>query len=148
MVDKSKRMQPVSRIADQRERQAAQAFGEARQAASQLEQRLQDLRAYRQEYLERFEEQGRRGLSGAQVRDFRRFIDQLDRAIAQQEEALSQAHDRLQGSKKEWQTKSTKATAIRNVVNRFRQNEAQASERREQKENDNRRHRPAHSASD
>ncbi|MBI2380942.1 MAG: flagellar export protein FliJ [Gammaproteobacteria bacterium] len=142
MVEQSKRMQPVSRIADQRERKAAQAFGDARQAASHQEQRLNELRSYRQEYVERFEAQGRSGLSGAQVRDYQRFIDQLDRAIAQQEDALRKARESLQGSKQEWLNKNTKATAIRNVVGRFRRNEAHQGERAEQKEVDNRPPRP------
>lgn len=138
-MDKSKRMQPISRIVDQRERKAAQAFGDARAEASEQETRLSDLRSYRQEYMNRFEAQGRDGLTGAQVRDYQRFLDQLDKAIVQQEQTCEQAKSAVRGSKQAWVAKNTKATALRNVVSRFRQAEAYGAARGEQKEADNRR---------
>lgn len=139
MTDKSKRMQPIVRVADQRERQAAQALGDARSAAAQQESRLNDLRNYRQEYVSRFEAQGRGGLNGAQLRDYQRFLEQLDRAIGQQEQAVHNAQQNVDGSKQEWVTKNTKATAIHHVVDRFRRAEAYTASRNEQKDTDNRR---------
>lgn len=139
MVEKSQRMKPVVKVADQRERKAAQDFGDARQAASRQETRLAELRAYRLEYLGRFEAQGRDGLNGAQIREYQRFIEQLDRAIAQQEQAVQTAVSAAQGSKQSWLEKNIKANAVRNVVDRFRQAESLRSSRAEQKESDARR---------
>lgn len=139
MVDKSQRLQPVIRVADDRERKAAQAFGEARQVAANQEGRLNDLKTYRQEYISRFESLGRAGLTGAQIRDYQRFLEQLDRAIQQQEQAVSQARSQVEDSKASWVNKNTKATAIRNVADRFRRSEEQQAARADQKETDNRR---------
>lgn len=139
MAEKSKRMQPIVRVADQRERQAAQALGDARGVAAQQESRLTDLRNYRQEYVNRFEALGRTGITGAQIREYQRFLDQLDRAISQQEQTLIKAQQAVDGSKQEWVNKNTKATAIRNVVDRFQKAEAYSAARSEQKDTDNRR---------
>ena len=57
-MTKSKRLEPVARIAENRERRAATELAKARQRLEEQEARLRELTSYRDDYSRRFQEAG------------------------------------------------------------------------------------------
>lgn len=143
-MSRSERLQPVAKLADKQERSAAQALGEARQAQVSEEQRLQELLAYRLEYVSDFQRRGRAGLNGIELQQFQQFLNQLDRAIEQQQQRIRGASAQVEQRTGQWQHRATKAKAINNVVGNLQQAELRQSDKREQAVQDDRSAQRAH----
>lgn len=143
-MSRSERLQPVAKLADKQERSAAQALGEARQAQVSEEQRLQELLAYRLEYVSDFQRRGRAGLNGIELQQFQQFLNQLDRAIEQQQQRIRGASAQVEQRTGQWQNRATKAKAINNVVGNLQQAELRQSDKREQAVQDDRSAQRAH----
>ena len=134
----SKRLSPVQRIAQSRERKAARHMGESHKNLLAEEARLLQLKQYHEEYLARFEAAARQGLSSAQLQEYRAFLDKLDQAIGQQErvvEARKLDHSSRQDN---WRETHVRSQALDKVVRRYRQQERQTADHQEQKESDDR----------
>ena len=138
MVPPSKRFKPIQKIATHKERKAAAALGESLKLREAARQRLEELRAYRSEYLERFAGATRAGVSSRQILEYQVFISKLETAIAQQEEIFSQSQQVCDSSKAQWRGRYTKSKAMDNVVDRMRQAERKDLDRKEQTESDER----------
>jgi flagellar FliJ protein len=134
----SKRFKPIQKITSQRERKAAAALGESLQQRKAAQQRLDELRAYHAEYLERFARASSNGLSRSQILEYQVFIGKLETAIAQQEEVVVQSQQDCDSSKAQWRGRYTKSQAVQNAVERMREIERKGKERIEQSESDER----------
>ena len=109
MVPPSKRFRPIQRIASHKERKAAAVLGESLKQREAARLRLDELRQYRAEYLERFAGATRSGLSSSHVLEYQVFISKLETAIAQQEEILARSEKDCDGaaaipSRRPWST--------------------------------------------
>ncbi|HEC16219.1 MAG TPA: flagellar export protein FliJ [Sedimenticola sp.] len=134
----SKRFKPVLRVAESRERTAARQLGDSQRNMREQEARLEELRRYHQEYLERFDVAARSGMSAAQLREYQAFIAKLELAIREQE-AIVQASDTDCCAKQaEWQQKRVRSQVLDKVVQRCESEERRTRESREQKETDER----------
>ncbi len=138
MAPPSKRFAPIQRVANDRERKAASALGESLKLRHEAENRLGELRAYHAEYLERYRRAARNALTAAQMRDYQVFIDKLEQAIAQQEQITAAAQQQCDTSKNQWRDKYTRTQVMNNVVDKLRDTERQATDKREQAEQDER----------
>jgi len=134
----SKRLKPVQRIALDREQKAARQMGRAHQTLQQEEQKLHQLKQYQQEYLERYQRAARQGMSASQLQEYRAFLAKLDGAIEQQRAAVEERLLAHSTSKQSWRQTHTRSQALDKVADRYRQRERQESERKEQKESDDR----------
>ncbi len=134
----SKRFKPIQKITSQRERKAAAALGESLQQRNAAKQRLDELRAYHSEYLERFARATSDGLSSSQVLEYQAFIGKLEAAISQQEEVVIQSQQDCDSSKAQWRGRYTKSKAVQNAVERMRETERKGKQRTEQSESDER----------
>ncbi|NQD38035.1 flagellar export protein FliJ [Permianibacter sp. IMCC34836] len=143
-MNRSERLQPVAKLADKQERSAAQALGEARQAQVSEETRLQELIVYRQEYISDFQRRGRAGLNGIELQQFQQFLNQLDKAIEQQQQRIRSALTQVEQRVGQWQQRATKAKAINNVVGNLQQSENRQTDKREQAVQDDRSAQRAH----
>lgn len=137
-MTRSDRLQPVAKLARQGERDAARDLGVARSRQQAEEERLQDLLAYRREYLSDFQRKGRAGVTGSALQQFQQFLGQLDKAIDQQQRRLAGAGAEVQQSTHQWQQRASKSKAIDNVVQNLNAQEAVERDRREQKVTDER----------
>ncbi len=132
----SKRFKPVLRVAESNERNAAHQFGDSCRYMQEQEAKLDELRQYHDEYLERFNTASRNGINAAQLREYQAFLSKLDLAIKEQE-AVVQASDKNQSVKKElWQQKHIRSKVLDNVMQRYQAEEKRILEKREQKEAD------------
>ncbi|RLW66638.1 MAG: flagellar export protein FliJ, partial [gamma proteobacterium symbiont of Stewartia floridana] len=85
----SKRLKPVQRFAHSKEQNAARSMGQARKNLEQEEAKLKQLKQYHQEYLERFEQMAREGMTSTQLQEYRTFLAKLDEAINQQQQVVA-----------------------------------------------------------
>jgi len=134
----SKRLQPVQRVAQSRENDAARELGDSQRRMRDQEAKLGDLKRYHQEYLERFETTARQGMSAKQMQEYRVFLEKLDRAIKEQEKVVLASKSECVNRKEQWQQKHVRTQALGKVMDRFRSVEQKAVEKREQDEIDDR----------
>ena len=134
----SKRLKPVHRVAESREQTAAREMGDSKRYVHQQEERLEQLRSYHAEYLDRFHNAARQGMSAMQLQEYRAFLAKLDRAIREQEGVIADGRDVHQVNKDNWQQKHVRTQALGNVIDRYKQAESQAQDKREQNEVDDR----------
>lgn len=137
-MTRSKRMQPVQRVAKNREQNAVQELGQSQQNLDAQRARLEELRAYRDQYARDFEQSGGSGLGAARVRDYRIFLNRLGEAIRQQENLIEQCCSQHQQTRRQWLETRSHSQAIDKVVHRYRREEHRRQERREQQEQDER----------
>lgn len=135
---KSKRFKPIAKFAQSRQDEAARLLGESQQALSAQEIRLADLKTYREEYVESYQNAGGRGMSIEQMRNYRSFLDNLDKAISQQEMMVQNAVADVHKDKDSWADKFSRRKVLDTVVDRFRQQEQKQLDRTEQRELDDR----------
>lgn len=137
-MNRSKRLQPVAQYADSRQRDAAAVLAAYRRVCDEQEKRLNELRGYRAEYVERFHAAGAAGIDAAQLLDYRAFIERLDKALAQQEQVANAARHEYEEKKRAWFALRGRAKALDHVVSHYRDQEQRERERREQHESDER----------
>lgn len=137
-MTETQRFKSIQKIADKKERDAATAFGQSLRDRESAKQRLEELQHYHAEYVQRFSNASRSGISGAQIHEYQAFIAKLEEAIEQQRRVVKDKQGHCKSSKTHWQGKLSKARAVDNAVQRLREQEIQAQERREQRINDDR----------
>ena len=134
----SKRLSPVQRVAQSREQKAARHMGESHKNLLAEETKLEQLKQYHAEYLSHFETAARKGLSSAQLQEYRAFLDKLDQAIGEQERVVAARKLDHSNKKDDWRETHTRTQALDKVVRRYQQQERQSADRQEQKESDDR----------
>lgn len=139
-MTRSKRMQSVAEVTANRERDAARRLGEAQKRAQAAEQRFQELLAYRDDYTQQFANGG--SLTTARLQDYRIFLERLNQAVEQQQSLLERANQDCEVLRRRWMEIHTRTQALDKVVSRYRDEERSDSERREQKESDQRTQNP------
>lgn len=132
----SERFKPVQRVAANKERKAATALGESLKQQQAAEQRLLELRQYRDEYLERLRNATGSGVNVTQLREYQAFLDKLENAIREQELAVERARAAVGNSKQTWQARYTKTRAMDSAVSRLRESERKAEDKKEQNATD------------
>ena len=88
-MTRSKRMRPVQQLAQSREQKAVQKLGQSQQHLQAQQAKLEELRAYRDQYARDFEAWGGAGLGAIRMQDYRVFLSRLGEAIRQQETAIA-----------------------------------------------------------
>lgn len=129
-------MEPVLRVAASREDKAAQEFGASRRQLDEHQRQLVQLQGYRREYQARLETSGATGITAARLLDTRRFLAQLDQAIVQQQQAVSNAARLCEQKRQLWLMTRQKSQAFIKAKERFETQESLADDRRDQKASD------------
>ena len=132
----SKRLKPVQKVAGSRERTAAQQFGQSQQSLNQHKIKLEELRLYQSEYIERFQSAMQNGISSAQLQEYRAFIAKLNEAIRQQEQVVASSQQDRSDKRENWQQKHTRVMALDKVVDRYKKEEVKMADKKEQNEAD------------
>lgn len=137
-MTKSKRFKPIVKLAESKEQQAAQVFGKSQQVLTAHELRLNELKTYRAEYMESFMSAGGQGISIAHMRNYRTFLGNLDKAIAQQETIVTESSTAMNKDKSQWFESLSRKKALCKVVDKYKYQEQRKDARNEQKEADDR----------
>jgi flagellar protein FliJ len=135
----SQRMQPVAKIAQSRERDAARRMGKDMQMLEQQQQQLDQLITYRDQYLQSYQNAGKAGITATQMREYQLFISRLNDAIVQQRQQLIACRQTSEKSSSSWRDSRTHSKKIDKIVEQRRHNEEREKRGREQSEQDDRR---------
>lgn len=135
-MTRSKRMQPVQQVAEGREQDAMHKLGQSQQYLDAQRAKLEELRAYRDQYTRDFADSGEGGVNATRMQDYRVFLNRLGEAIRQQEALLAQCENQHEENRRQWVDSRSHSQAIDKVVQRYRSEEQQVRERREQRELD------------
>lgn len=137
-MKRSKRLQPVQRIAAHRERDAAKQLGAMHRQVQEQQQRLQDLVNYRGEYSKRFSDSSGAGVDARRLQEYRRFLSQLNLAIEQQQQRLQEVTRQRDQARCNWEQRYTHTQVLNKVQQRYQTQELHSQQQREQKETDER----------
>lgn len=138
MMKKSQRIKTIVDIKAAQEKNALEALGASQRKLSATQAQVESLRQYRQEYQDRFKQRGHAGIGVVQLQEFRSFMDKLDKAIAGQEQALSECETDLLTKRKEWEGRHHRTQSLQKVCNAALSAELKQEGKREQSEQDER----------
>ncbi|MDH5764756.1 MAG: flagellar export protein FliJ [Gammaproteobacteria bacterium] len=133
---RSKRMQPVADHAGQREQKAVSAFVEALDSLKTIEDQLQQLLGYREEYKQQLSSQQQNTMSMRRVRDYQQFIDNLSSTIENAYRELEEKQRICEEKKKIWIATRSRSQALNSIIAKYQLQEIAFRELLEQKEQD------------
>ncbi len=132
-MKKSKRLQPVLRLAERNKKLAEKALGEAQQRELAEQAKLQQLRDYLVEYQQNARAQQQQGVQVATLVRMQQFMSRLQVAIEQQAQQLALTRQMTEQAKKLWQTAHGRCQAMESLIDRSVSEELQAEEKQLQK---------------
>jgi flagellar export protein FliJ len=132
---KSKRFEPIREIASSSANQLSRAMADAGRKVSELERQLEQLQNYRDEYIRNSGHAGGT-MDAVKLQNYRSFLDRLGEALRQHLKNLEAARAEYDKRRQLWSEKRVEAESLGRVVERFRQEERHAADRREQREGD------------
>jgi flagellar FliJ protein len=132
---KSKRFEPIHEIASTSARDLSCLMADAGRKVSELERTLEQLQAYRDEYV-RNSGQSNGAMDAVKLQNYRSFLERLGEALNQHQKSLEVARKEFERRRTQWSEKRVEAESLHRVVDRFRQEERSAADRREQREGD------------
>ena len=137
-MNRSTRLEPFARLADQRQQGAARSLQASRDELAHYEARLGELRAYRAEYAERLNKLGKAGSSATHIKRFLEFIRQVDEGVRQLESLIALSRGRFDQRREEWLAARSRFRVLDEVLTRARSEEDRNRQRGEQRESDDR----------
>jgi flagellar FliJ protein len=132
---RSKRFEPIREIASMSATDLSRAMGEAGRRVAELERQLEQLKTYRDEYV-RNSAQASGSIDAVRLQNYRSFLDRLGEALRQHLTKLDAARTDYEKRRIAWSEKRIEAESLGRVIDRFRQEERQVAEQREQREGD------------
>jgi flagellar FliJ protein len=132
---RSKRFEPIQEIASMSATDLSRAMGEAGRRVADLERQLEQLKAYRDEYV-RNSTESRGTMDAVKLQNYRSFLDRLGEALRLHLATLDDARAEHERRRVLWSEKRIEAESLGRVVERFRKEEQYAADRRDQREGD------------
>ena len=137
-MSRAKRLEPVQEVIGDAERRLAQSVVAFDRRVREAEAKLQELERYRLEYERQFTERAGQGISAPGLRDYQAFLARLNEAVKQQQIIVQRAAAERDAERLRWQQAARRAKALDHVVGQWQADERRASDRREQKDSDER----------
>jgi flagellar FliJ protein len=131
---KSKRFEPIQEIAASSADHLSRAMAEAGQKVLDLERQLEQLKSYRDEYVGSSQAAG--AIDAVKLQNYRSFLDRLGEALRQHANNLDSARAEYEKRRAAWSEKRIEAESLGRAVDRFRKEERDAADQREQREGD------------
>lgn len=135
-MKRSKRMEPVHRIASEHAAVLARAYAERREVLEQEQERMAQLRGFRREYEQKLAVSAGKGIDAYRLRDYNAFLSRIDEAIAHQQQNLARLVGEVEQLRQTWLDQWGNARALEHLVGRYRREERQADTARDQRLND------------
>lgn len=131
-MTRSKRLEPVQRLAEERSNEAGRVFGERQQFLQTQQQRLDQLEQFRDEYKQGRLTAGEAGLDAYRLRDYNAFIARIDEAVKQQRALVESVREEVEALRLAWMESLGHSRAMDKAVDRMRKDEYRDREKREQ----------------
>ena len=132
---RSKRFEPIHEITANSATDLSRAMGDAGRRVAELERQLEQLTKYRDEYV-RTSTQANGAIDAVRLQNYRSFLDRLGDAQRQHMKNLDAARAEYERRRAAWSAKRIEAESLGRVIERFRREELQQAEAREQREGD------------
>jgi flagellar FliJ protein len=132
---KSKRFEPIQELVSTTAKDLSRAMGDAGRRVADLERQLEQLKAYRDEYV-RNSTQSTGTIDAVRLQNYRSFLDRLGEAMRQHLVNLEAARAEYEKRRALWSEKRIEAESLGRVIDRFRKEEQLLAEQREQREGD------------
>lgn len=132
---KSKRFEPIQEIASTSAKDLSRTMGEAARRLADLENQLEQLNGYRDEYV-RNSTRATGTMDAVKLQNYRSFLDRLGEALRQHQGKLDAARAEYERCRVLWSEKRVEAESLGRVIERFRKEEQHAADQREQREGD------------
>lgn len=127
------RLDPIRRLAQSREDDAAKRLAESQQLLARQEAQLHEMERYLDEYSLANQNAP---IAPAMLANREAFLRQLAEALRWQAGAVEDARTRLERARDQWLTKHRDGDVLDNLIDRSRSAERSRQERREQREMD------------
>ncbi|PHS19767.1 MAG: flagellar export protein FliJ [Kangiella sp.] len=127
----SKRLQPIKKMADKTEKNAAIDLSDSIKDKQDQMNKLSQLIGYRDEYLVKLSEKSQVGVSSGQLQQYHLFLNKLNAAINQQRQSVDISEDNVGQKKGAWQNKNSRAQAIGKVMTNLQSKERLVKDRKE-----------------
>jgi flagellar protein FliJ len=137
-MKKSQRIKTLVELKAEQEKSALKGLGISQRKLIEIELQVENLKKYRQEYQENFDQLGSDGVKIAQLLEFKSFIDKLDKAIAGQEYSLQICKEELTVKRQAWENIHHKTSSLQKIFASSVAVEAKHDVKREQLELDER----------
>lgn len=131
---RSKRFEPIQEIVANSAQELSRAMADADRRVVELERQHEQLKTYREEYIRRATLSG--AMDAVRMQNYRAFLDRLTDVLRQHVQRLGVARAEYEARRVQWSEKRIEAESLGRAVERFRHEEQQAAERREQREGD------------
>lgn len=135
-MDRTRRLQPVLRLADREVQKAARALAFMQQRLQQEQGKLRQLHDYQQEYHALIVRDGSTGISSARLQMISRFSGNLDHAMTQQEQQIAIVQGQLDQVREHWRSKDLRYRQLEKMMDRIREQEKARRVRQEQRTHD------------
>ncbi|MBN9695656.1 MAG: flagellar export protein FliJ [Zoogloea sp.] len=126
-------LQPLLDIANSRMDDAARKLGELIASDRAVEEKLELLVNYRQEYQARFIDAARNGIGPDAWRNYSAFLLKLDEAISHQQRVASESKRRVEAGQQEWVDQRNRVKAFDTLSNRHQAQQARKEAKQEQR---------------
>lgn len=137
-MGRSKRLSPVLRVAENREKKAAQVVARARQRLHYYEDKLNELKSYREEYSQSLNTGLFVAMTAPQLREYQNFIRQLDEGIRQLSEKIEGQKQINLRDEKQWISAKQRTDSLDKLIDKLQDMERNFQENREANEIDER----------
>jgi len=135
-MNPSQRLKPIKKLADNKEKTAAQNLGKSVENRSQQIDKLTQLTDYRIEYMDNMAVQTQQGMSGEKLQQYHGFLSKLDTAIEHQNSIVSQSEKNVSQSQLNWKTDNSRASVISKVIKNMKNKEVRAQAKQEANQTD------------
>ena len=116
--------------------EATRTLGSVMSEEQAMQNKLNLLLKYRDDYRDRFRTAIKTGMNQAGWRNYQDFLDKLETAIEQQRSALAQSQHATAVAKEEWRTRQNRLKAYGSLKDQHQKKEQHQAARREQREHD------------
>ncbi|MEC7378155.1 MAG: flagellar export protein FliJ [Pseudomonadota bacterium] len=130
---RSRRLEVVLTLEEQKEQEALERMGDARKQVEQQREQVENLHRYQQEYREQIRSSQQGVVQVARLQAWQAFIAQLDQVIRQQQKQLEQAEKVFESRKKAWQEAWERRRGMEKYIESCRRQEQREQDLREQK---------------
>ncbi|MDN5871204.1 MAG: flagellar export protein FliJ [Nitrococcus sp.] len=135
-MKRSKRMEPVHRLASERATELARVYAARREVLDQEHERMAQLRGFRRDYEQKLAVAAGRGIDAYRLRDYNAFLARIDGAIGQQQQSLARLEGEVEGLRLTWLEQWGNARALEQLLTRYRHEEQRTDAARDQRLHD------------
>ena len=136
MTQRSQRLQVVLSLEERKEQRALDVMNEVRRQWQAEQDRLQELQQYQQEYHQQMRAQQQGTVPVSRLQGWQSFIARLDLLIRDQQGRLTQAEERLEQARQQWQQAWERRRGMEKYIDTCRAREQRDRDLAEQKQAD------------